>query len=127
VIFLVPESIAWLCHRQPANALAAVNRSLARMRHAPIGELPVVAATARNRPVAAIFSPQLLRVTVLLSLALFLHFTSFYFVIKWVPKIAVDMGFTPAAPAGVLVWTNAGGASIAVWLIPFTNSDPAAR
>jgi MFS family permease len=28
-----------------------------------------------------------------------------------VPKIVVDMGFTPASAAGVLVWTNVGGAT----------------
>jgi MFS family permease len=47
----------------------------------------------------------------LVSLAYFLHVTSFYFVIKWVPKIVVDIGFTPSAAAGVLVWTNVGGAA----------------
>ena len=34
VYWLVPESVSWLCRRQPAGALAAVNRSLARMGYA---------------------------------------------------------------------------------------------
>src|SRR6202166_4093122 len=36
VFWLVPESIAWLCRRQPAGALAAVNQSMARMGHTPV-------------------------------------------------------------------------------------------
>jgi MFS family permease len=46
-----------------------------------------------------------------LSVTYFLHVTTFYFIIKWVPKIVVDMGFAPASAAGVLVWTNVGGAA----------------
>ena len=111
VLWLVPESIAWLCHRQPTGALASVNRSLVRMGHEPIAELPVVSLEARKRSVTDIFSPQLIRVTVLVTLAYFLHITTFYFILKWVPKIVVDMGFTPSSAAGVLVWANVGGAS----------------
>jgi predicted MFS family arabinose efflux permease len=51
------------------------------------------------------------RTTILTALAYFLHVTSFYFVVKWVPKIVVDMGYTAAAAAGVLVWVNIGGAT----------------
>jgi MFS family permease len=111
VLWLVPESVSWLCRRQPAGALANVNRSLGRMGHPPVAELPAIAAEARERTVFDIFSPQLLRVTVLVTLAYFLHITTFYFILKWVPKIVADMGFTPSAAAGVLVWANVGGAS----------------
>jgi MFS family permease len=111
VLWLVPESIAWLCQRQPSGALASVNRSLVRMGHEPIAELPLVSLDARKRSVTDIFSPQLIRVTVLVTAAYFLHITTFYFILKWVPKIVVDMGFTPSSAAGVLVWANVGGAS----------------
>jgi MFS family permease len=111
VLWLVPESIAWLCQRQPAGALTSINRSLVRMGHEPIAELPAVPLDARTRSIADIFSPQLIRVTVLVTAAYFLHITTFYFILKWVPKIVVDMGFTPSSAAGVLVWANVGGAS----------------
>lgn len=111
VYFLVPESIDWLCQRQPGNALADVNRGLVRMGHAPLDALPAASAEAGRRSVADIFSPQLVRTTVLMSLAYFLHVISFYFVVKWVPKIVVDLGFTAASAAGVLVWLNVGGAT----------------
>jgi benzoate transport len=111
VFFLVPESIEWLCQRQPANALAAVNRSLARLGRAAIEALPPVSVETRKRSVADIFSPQFLRITLLMSFAYFLHVISFYFIVKWIPKIVVDMGFTASSAAGVLVWLNVGGAT----------------
>ena len=111
VWFLVPESVVWLCQRQPAGALDKVNRSLARMGRQPIDCLPSRGADAARRSAADIFGPRLIRVTALLTLAYFLHITTFYFLLKWVPKIVVDMGFTPASAAGVLVWANVGGAS----------------
>jgi benzoate transport len=111
VLWFVPESVSWLCRRQPAGALANVNRSLVRMGHAPVAELPLISAEALKRSVGDIFSAQLARVTVLVTLAYFLHITTFYFILKWVPKIVVDMGFTPSSAAGVLVWANVGGAT----------------
>jgi benzoate transport len=110
VLWCVPESVSWLCRRQPPGALAGVNRALRRMGHAPVAELPSESAEARKRTVFDIFSPQFLRITVLVTLAYFLHITTFYFILKWVPKIVVDMGFTPSSAAGVLVWANVGGA-----------------
>jgi benzoate transport len=111
VFFLVPESIEWLCQRQPANALAAVNRSLNRLGRAAVDVLPVVSAETRRRSVVGIFSPQFVRITLLMSFAYFLHVISFYFIIKWIPKIVVDLGFTASSAAGVLVWLNVGGAT----------------
>jgi benzoate transport len=111
VFFLVPESVEWLCQRQPANALPKLNRALVRMGHAPVDVLPTVSAQSRNRSMADIFSPQFIRTTLLMSIAYFLHIISFYFIVKWVPKIVVDLGFTQAAAAGVLVWVNVGGAT----------------
>jgi benzoate transport len=111
VSWMVPESVSWLCRRQPAGALAGVNRGLVRMGHPPVAELPLISAEVRRRSVGGIFSPQLLRVTILVTLAYFLHITTFYFILKWVPKIVVDIGFTPSSAAGVLVWANVGGAT----------------
>ena len=48
--------------------------------------------------------------TVIVTLAYFFHITTFYFILKWIPKIVVDLGFAPSSAAGVLVWTNVGGA-----------------
>jgi MFS family permease len=34
---------------------------------------------------------------------------TFYFIIKWIPKIVVDMGYSATLAGGVLVWANVGG------------------
>jgi MFS family permease len=34
---------------------------------------------------------------------------TFYFILKWIPKIVVDMGFEPSIAGQVLVWANVGG------------------
>jgi len=111
VYFLVPESIHWLTRKQPAGALESINRTLRRFGHGPVTALPVIAPDVRRRSVSDLFAPGLVAITVLLTTAYFLHVITFYFLVKWVPKIVVDMGFVPASAAQVLVWTNVGGAT----------------
>ena len=110
VFFVVPESVHWLVRRQPAGALDAVNRTLGRMGHLSVSTLPPLATGGRARSIADIFSPERVAGTVIVTLAYFLHITTFYFIVKWVPKIVVDLGFAASSAAGVLVWTNVGGA-----------------
>jgi benzoate transport len=111
VLLLVPESVSWLCQKQPAGALERVNRALARMGHAAISALPPLPGPALRRSIADILKPGLIGTTLLITLAYFLHITTFYYPLKWVPKIVVDMGFAPSSAAGVLVWANVGGAA----------------
>ena len=111
VYFFIPESVHWLTRKQPNGALETINRTLQRMGHAAVAALPVISAEVRKRSVADIFGPGLIAITVLVTLAYFFHITTFYFIIKWVPKIVVDLGFAPATAAGVLVWVNVGGAT----------------
>ncbi|MGH8231050.1 MAG: MFS transporter, partial [Steroidobacteraceae bacterium] len=106
----VPESVIWLCRRQPAGALAQLNYSLARMGYPRVAALPPPTQAGSSIGTAAIFRPGVLTTTVLATLAYALHILTFYFTLKWIPKIVVDMGFTPALAAGVLVWANVGGA-----------------
>ena len=110
VWFLVPEPVQFLVSRRPAGALDKVNRTLARMGHGPVDALPVATAEEERGSVADILKPGLLGITVLLTIAYFAHIVSFYFILKWVPKIVVDLGYPPAQAAGVLVWANVGGA-----------------
>lgn len=111
VLWRAPESIAFLMQRRPADALQRINRTLTRMGHQPVEALPPVADEPPALPVSALFSPALARMTILLTLAYLTHIMTFYFILKWIPKIVVDMGFAPSAAAGVLVWASLGGAS----------------
>jgi benzoate transport len=110
VFWFVPESIAWLMRKQPVGALESINRTLNRMGRASIAVLPTLAAGTRKASVRDAFAPGLAAITLLVAAAYFFHITTFYFILKWVPKIVVDMGFAPSSAAGVLVWANVGGA-----------------
>jgi len=111
VWFFVPETPAFLDRRRPEGALAKVNKTLVRMGHAAVEALSPEEAGAPRKSIADIFKPALIATTLLITFAYFAHITSFYFILKWVPKIVVDMGFEPKAAAGVLTWANVGGAT----------------
>lgn len=111
VYFFVPESVAWLHEKQPANALERINVVLNRMGKPSVTELPQPKLAGDHRSAASIFSTELATTTILATLAYALHITTFYYILKWIPKIVVDMGFAASAAAGVLVWANLGGAT----------------
>lgn len=109
VWFLLPESVAYLADRQPANALERINRSLKHLGQAAIEALPAPRERTTEVSTKQLFTPGLRRITLLLTFAYFLHIMTFYFILKWVPKIVVDMGFAASEAGGVLVWANVGG------------------
>jgi benzoate transport len=119
VWFMLPESIDWLIEKRPKGALAKVNASLSRFGHAAIEALPQQTAKARTS-IAELFSSVLWRTTVLMTAAYFGHIMTFYFVLKWTPKIVADMGFAPATAGGVLIWASFGGAVGALTLSALT-------
>ncbi len=113
---LMPESISYLMHKRPAGALQRINRCLKRMGHAAIESLPPEPAEQPHISMTRLFRPDLMRITLLLSVAYFTHIMTFYYLIKWIPKLVVDMGYSPALSGSVLVWANVGGVSGAVLL-----------
>ena len=111
VWLLLPESVDFLDRRRKPGALQAINRILARFGHQPTSALTADTVESAQRSVTDIFKPGLIVSTVLVTLGYFAHVISFYFIIKWVPKLVVDLGFAPKAAAGVLTWANVGGAT----------------
>ncbi len=111
VWFLLPESVAFLDRRRKPGALEAINRILRRFGHESMAALTPETVESARRSVLDIFKPGLIVTTVLITLGYFAHVVSFYFIIKWVPKLVVDLGFAPKAAAGVLTWANVGGAA----------------
>ncbi len=110
VWFLIPESPAFLTDKQPPGALEKINQALKRMGHKAIDALPTLSSEEKAYAISDIFSPALMRTTILISLAYFAHIATFYFILKWAPAIVVDMGFAPSSAANVLVSANLGGA-----------------
>ena len=109
VLWRAPESIAFQMQRRGPNTLAKVNATLSRMGHMTVYALPEETPTKTRVSIAALFSPALVRMTILMTIAYFAHVMTFYFILKWIPKIVVDMGFEPSSAGLVLVWANVGG------------------
>lgn len=111
VWFFVPETVAFLNQKRPPNALARINAVLAKFGHLPVGALPPPPRKGEKASVFDILKPDLIRTTLLLTIAYSFHAVTFYFILKWAPKIVADFGFSQAEAAGVLVWANIGGAT----------------
>lgn len=109
VWFLLPESVGYLVQARPHGALERINDIMRKLGHRTVPNLPPATADEPKTSVKQLFSGRLARITILLTLAYFAHIMTFYFILKWVPKIVVDMGYPPALAGGVLVWANVGG------------------
>lgn len=116
VWWFLPESVAYLADRQPKGALERINATLRRFGHASIEELPPPRVREAGISTWELFTPRLRRTTILLTGAYFLHIMTFYFILKWIPKIVADMGFSASTAGGVLVWANVGGLAGALLL-----------
>jgi MFS family permease len=111
VYFYVPETVSWMVRNPKPGALERVNASLKRMGHSVVSALPNVTEERAQKSHASIFSPQLIRTTVILTSAYFFHIMTFYFILKWTGVIMEDRSFDPSQAGRVLSWINVGGAT----------------
>lgn len=116
VAWLLPESVEYLANKQPANALQRINATLLKMGHQNIAQLPQKVHKIKQSSFKVLASKELRVLTLLLMLAYFAQIMTFYFILKWIPKFVVDMGFHPSTAGQVLVWANVGGAVGAILL-----------
>ena len=107
VWFLVPESVAYHTIQRGTDSLAKINSSLKKMGKEPIAALPDVTDKPKTS-LLELFKPAMLRTTIVLTVAYFMHIMTLYFLLKWTPKIVVDMGYSASSAGGVLVWANLG-------------------
>lgn len=110
VWWLVPETPAFIDRRRGKDALLRVNRVLARLGRKAVSQLSAMDTSDPKSSLLDIFKRDLAKTTLLVTAAYFAHITSFYFIIKWTPKVLVNLGYAPAAAAGVLAYANIGGA-----------------
>jgi benzoate transport len=114
--FLLPESIGFLVQKRGPGAMEKINATLRRLGHETVSALPSAPQRAAKPSIGDLFAPGLARSTVLLTLAYFCHIMTFYFILKWIPKIVVDMGHAASKAGDVLVWANVGGLAGATFL-----------
>lgn len=109
VYFWLPESIEFLVRRRPKNALRQVNKILTKMKWAKESELP------SNGPeklagayLSSLLTTEYRRSTLFLWLSFFMCFFTLYFLVSWIPKIAVNSGFTQQAAISAGTFFNLG-------------------
>jgi len=98
VYLLLPESAAFLLHSHSPSALHRINRLRARLRTAPLPQLPTLADTPPTRsksPLRTLLGTQLRHDTLLLWTAIFFGFMVLYSVLSWIPRLAIDAGLNP--------------------------------
>ena len=111
VYFLVPETIYWQVRNQREGTLEKINSTLRKMGHAAVDALPDIRQEQAQKSHDSIFSPQLIRTTVILTFAYFFHIMTFYYILKWTGVIVEDRGFLASEASRVLSWLNVGGAT----------------
>ena len=111
VLWRLPESVDFLIARRPAGALNKLNALLRQMGRPVLAQLPAQATgpTAASAGFKSLFSPALLRPTLLLWGAFFLLMFSFYFALSWTPKLLVAAGLSAQQGITGGVVLNVGG------------------
>ena len=101
-VLFMQESLEFLLKRQPRGALERVNHVRSKMGMTRLASLPERLETARG-PIPRPFKgrwPQ----TLLLWLSFFSVYMTVYFVIAWIPKLAIQAGLLPSQ--GILAGTS---------------------
>lgn len=116
---LMPESLEFLEKRQPKNALVRINKIRAKMGW-PL--LTSLADVGERKPANAsqLFSGGQWKQTLILWAAFFACYMTLYFVIAWVPKLAIEAGLNPAQAIFAGVTYNLGafiGGLALCWLL----------
>jgi benzoate transport len=107
VWFFLPESVAYHTIKRGKDSLLKINACLKQMGKEGVDSLPDVTDKAKTS-IFELFKPARLRITIVLTIAYFMHIMTLYFLLKWTPKIVVDMGYSASSAGGVLVWANVG-------------------
>jgi hypothetical protein len=115
---LIPESLHFLCNKQPQGALQKVNKIIAMFSVQPLSQLPTIGLGKENtvadratslQKVMSLLTPALRRSTLMLWGTFFLCISTLYFLMSWTPKLIINLGYD--AEAGNLAFTlfNFGG------------------
>ncbi|MDO5947739.1 MULTISPECIES: MFS transporter [Burkholderia cepacia complex] len=106
VWFRLPESVSFVLERQPARALERANRIIVSLGHPPIERLSDLHSLEKAEKDA--MHRTAYGLTTALAMSYFFDCLTYYFLLKWSPKIVADLGFSSSAAASVLVWGTVG-------------------
>jgi benzoate transport len=105
---LLPESLQFLDQRRGPDALARVNRILARMGRPALDDLGAPISNPEPSKVSTLLTSERRSNTLKLWLAFALNSLAVYFILSWVPKIVVDAGLPLEQGIWAGIMVNAG-------------------
>ncbi len=123
----IPESLAFLFHRRPKNALEKVNKIFVKLKEPTIVDLPPTDASEQLKSPGVISS--MLRLvdqpyrsrTIILWSVFFLSIATLYFLLSWVPKLMEDAGYSAVVGRQAFFALNLGGV-LGIYLLGFLST-----
>jgi benzoate transport len=111
VLAFMPESIDYLIARRPKDALAKVNRVMARMGRPVLNALPAPQRPeeAPNASLLMIFRPPYATGTLAACVAYFAVMMTCYFFLSWTPKMLTQLGLSISGGISGSLLMNIGG------------------
>ncbi|MFT7651254.1 MAG: AAHS family 4-hydroxybenzoate transporter-like MFS transporter [Limisphaerales bacterium] len=115
--FFIPESLHFLASKKPNAALAKVNKILTSLARPEVAVLPAAQdagiTDVDNQNVVekmlSLLTPELRRSTLILWSAFFLCISTLYFLMSWVPKLIIDLGYDAEVGNTAFTLFNFGG------------------
>lgn len=111
IFFLLPESVAFLSRQRSLSAHTRINRILVVYGKPPVAYWQAKAPERTLERSERLVASGISTLSAVLMIAFFFHMMTFYFFMKWIPKLVVDMGHAPATASMVVVWANLAGAA----------------
>lgn len=109
VMWGLPESLAFLASRRPADALERINLVLRRLGREPLDSAPDAEPGKPPARVGDLVKGRLGATSAALWTAFFCVMVSFYFVLSWTPQLLVSAGLDPKEGISGGVLLNLGG------------------
>lgn len=115
---LIPESLHFLCNKQPQGALQKVNKIIAMFAIQPLSQLPTIGLDKEKteadhasslQKFMSLLTPELRRSTLMLWGTFFLCISTLYFLMSWTPKLIINLGYDAAAGNLAFTLFNFGG------------------
>jgi MFS family permease len=109
VLWGLPESLAFLASRRPADALERINLVLRRLGREPLDHVPEAEPGKNAVRLVDLVKGRLGATSAALWTAFFCVMVSFYFALSWTPQLLVSAGLDPKEGISGGVLLNLGG------------------
>lgn len=109
VYFLVPESVSFLERSGQPRAREKIERIINKLGHDVKFKLQTENTTSEAISPSMLFGKEYQKTTTILSLAYLLNILTYYYFVKWIPPVVVDIGFSQADSSRILGVVSVGG------------------